>query len=457
VIHPAATPPPLGKSRFAYGRKPPTMRAAELPQICSVRVQDLFDDIPDPIHRAGEDVTPVREAAVAALDRVDMSMIKPGDTVNVLCSEHGFGMMGGDAYAELLRAVRDEVVGRTGTEKIKLGMSSASSKFEQLEIVPRFGLDEHYRGEVFSFGPYDNGVAIDTEIGRLYGVRRAYAAKWLIHVHYDDPREVHFHHVNGRLLKAFTMSYARMETRSVFHNNFPTRSANIVPRAVYESPFVRQRWAFSAVLSTSPTGTMGVDADNDLIAMDRRITLSMLQRYGKMLELFRTVDRCFTVADDTRWLPYQHAGGLTACSLFESGEDHLDLDFADQRPDPPPDKRSVEVVKGPVRALVMNYAWKLFTTARVTVAADPDVAKDLLRIHPDREIHAAADLPQAMDIAAERAGTDKAIVFDGCYGAINLTRPLAEDLIARAPEVSRRVDEELLPKWLRQRNLALAA
>ena len=85
------------------------------------------------------------------------------------------------------------------------------------------------------------------------------------------------------------------------------------------------------------------------------------------------------------------------------------------------------------------------------------MAKDLLRIHPDREIHAAADLPQAMDIAAERAGTDKAIVFDGCYGAINLTRPLAEDLIARAPEVSRRVDEELLPKWLRQRNLALAA
>jgi hypothetical protein len=432
------------------------MRAAELPDICSVRVQDLFDDIPDAIHRAGEDVAPVREAALAALDRVDMSMIKPGDSVNVLCSEHGFAMMGGHAYAELLRTVHDEVVRRTGSENVRLAMSSANSKFEQFEIVPQFGLDHHYR-KVYSFGPYDNGVAIDTEIGRLYGIQRAYAAKWLIHVHYDDPREVHFHHMNGRLLKSFTMSYARMETRSIFHNNFPTRSANIVPRAIYESPFVRQRWAFSAVLSTSPTGTMGVDADNDLIAMDRRITGSMLRRYGKLIELFRTIDACFTVADGTRWLPYQHAGGLTATSLFESGEDHLDLDFPEVPRDPKPDKSSVEVTKGAVRATVMNYAWKLFTTTKITVAADPDVGKDLLRIHPDREIHVAADLPQAMEIAAVKAGTDKAIVFDGCYEAINMTRSLGEYLIERAPQVARRVDEELMPKWLRQRNLSPAA
>jgi hypothetical protein len=248
-----------------------------------------------------------------------------------------------------------------------------------------------------------------------------------------------------------------METRSIFHNNFPTRSANIVPRAVYESPFIRQRWAFSAVLSTSPTGTMGVDADNDLVAMDRRVTADMLRRYGKLIELFRTIDACYTVADDTRWLPYQHAGGLTATALFESSEDHLDLDFPATPPNPRPDKSSVEVTKGAVRATVMNYAWKLFTTTKITVAADPDVGKDMKRIHPDREIYVAADLPEAMKIAAEKAGTDKAIVFDGCYGAINMTRPLAEYLIARAPEVARRVDEELMPKWLRQRNLSPAA
>jgi len=31
--------------------------------------------------------------------------------------------------------------------------------------------------------------------------------------------------------------------------------------------------------------------------------------------------------------------------------------------------------------------------------------------------------------------------------------PLAEHLIAQAPEVSRRFEQELLPKYLRQRNL----
>jgi hypothetical protein len=38
-----------------------------------------------------------------------------------------------------------------------------------------------------------------------------------------------------------------------------------------------------------------------------------------------------------------------------------------------------------------------------------------------------------------------------------MTRSMAEFLLARAPEVARRVDEELLPKWLRQRNLPAAA
>jgi hypothetical protein len=449
MIRAAATPPPLSASKFAYGRKAPAMRAAELPDICSVNVQDLFSDIPDPIHRAGEDTAPVRDAARSALAGVDMSMIQPDDSVNILCSEHGFSMMGGDAYAALIKTVRDEVVERTGATKVKLAMSSAASKFESAEIIPRHGLDEHFEGKTFNFGPYDPGIAIDTEIGRLYGIRKAYAAKWLIHVHYDDPREIHYHHVNGRLLKSFTMSYARMETRSIFHQNFPTRSANIVPRAIYESPYIQQRWGFSAALSTSPSGTMGVDADNDLIALDRRLGALILSRYGKMVQLFSAIDSCFVVADDTRWLPYQHAGGLTACSLYENGEDHFDLDL----PTHPPAHPDKGMFKAHIKGVVMNYAWKLASTADLTVAADANVGKDLLRIHPDKDIVVANNLAEAVQIVTDRSGTDKGIVFDGCYGAINMTRPMAEFLIAKAPEVARRVDEVLLPKWLRQRGL----
>lgn len=45
---------------------------------------------------------------------------------------------------------------------------------------------------------------------------------------------------------------------------------------------------------------------------------------------------------------------------------------------------------------------------------------------PDRETFVA----DAMQIAAEQAGTEKEIVFDGCHGAINVTRAMTERLIA---------------------------
>jgi hypothetical protein len=445
IIHDAVMPPPLPESRFGYGKVLPPMRAAELPGMASVRVRDLFSDVPAAIHTAGQDVAPVREAAREALSDADMSMIQPGDTVNVLCSEHGFAMMGGDAYAELIKTIKDVVEERTGCRKIRLALSTAMNKNEVSEIVPRFGLNDHFAGKVFNFGPFDPGVAIDTEIGRLYGVKRAYNSRWIIHVHYDDPREIHFHRVNGRTLKSFTMSYARMETRSIFHNNFPTRSANIVPRAIYESPFIQKKWAFAAVLTTSPDGVTGIGADNDLIALDRRVSASTLRSYGKLIQLFRSIDACFAVADDTRWVLYQHAGGLTSCTLYHGVHDHLDLDLV-----------SIPTAANPaVKLLVVNYAWKLAATGFLTnIAATPAVGRDLERIDPMGAI-VADGLEDAMEKAYELAGTEKAIVFDGSYGSINLTRPLAEDLIARAPAVSRRVDEELLPKWLAQRKLNL--
>lgn len=453
MINPPVLPHPLPPTMFNYGAKWPTVRAAELPGMCSVRVQDLFPEIPDPIHTVGQDVTPVREAARAALAGVDMSMIQPDDTVNILCSEHGFALMNGDAYAELIRTIRDEVVERTGATKVRMAMSSAGTKFEHLEIIPRFGLDQYFEGEAFAFGPNDVGVPIDTEIGRIYGVRRAFSAKRLIHVHYNDPRELHFHRVNGRLLKSFTMSYARAETRSIFHNNFPTRSANIIPRAMYESPFVKERWAFAAALLTAPTGTAGIDADNDLIAMDRRVAADLLADYGKMIQLFRSVDECFTIADDTRWLFYQHAGGLCACTLFEGRHDHLDLDLPAVRSADFYDKR---IVKDPVKGVLVNCAWKFPLVADITVGADPDIGRDLMsmpKTRPEQQVFYGDDLQSSMELAIEKTGTDKAIVFDGSYGSINMTRSMAEYFIAQAPAVSRRVEEELLPKWLRQRNL----
>ena len=442
TFSPAAPPPHLPESSSGFHL--PSMRAAELPGVVSVGVRELFPDIPEPIHNYGQDASRVRQAAERALSRVDMSKIEPGYSVNVLCSEHGFGMMGGAAYAEMLKTVRDVVAERTGCKKINLGFACGLSKSEGLETLPEHGLDDHYEGKVFQFGPYDKGVPIDTEIGRLYGIGRAFNASRIIHCHYDDPRELHFHRLNGRALKAFGMSYARLETRSVYHTQFPTQSAILVPRMIYESPFIQDKFAFSATLTTSPAGVTGVEADNDLVAMDRRITAQTLRNYGKMIRLFGELEGCIVVIDGHRWLMYNHAGGVTSCNFFFGRQDHLDLE----------EPARTAPGGNPVKALVVNYMWKqAFALPGVPViSAQPSVAKlfgrrALVDVYPEENLH------DAMEKAHEITGTRKVMIFDGTYGAVNCTPELAEELFEKAPEISRIVDEELLPKWLEQRGL----
>jgi hypothetical protein len=58
-----------------------------------------------------------------------------------------------------------------------------------------------------------------------------------------------------------------------------------------------------------------------------------------------------------------------------------------------------------------------------------------------------------MDIAYDIGKTDKVIIFDGNFGLINCSPSMARFLTEKAPEVSRKVDEELLPMWLKQRGI----
>lgn len=439
------SPPALPPSNMGFHL--PKVRAAELPGMVSVNVRDLFDDIPAPIHNYGEDLSSVRHAAEMALSGVDFSKISKNDSVNVLCSDHGFGMMGGAAYAEVLRSVRDAIKERTGTDKIKLGFASAASRVEGYETFPQHGLDSYYNGQVFSFGPYDKGVEIDTEIGKLYGIGLAYKAKKIVHVHYDDPREVHFHRLNGRGLKAFGMSYARFETRAVFHTHFPTQSANLVPRMIYESPFVKEKFAFATTLTSSPAGVTGVEADNDLIAMDRRIAAEQLRLYGKIIRLFDEIKDCIVILDGHRWAWYCHAGGVTSCSLFYGPSEHLDLDARFTGPKANP----------AVKAIVVNYMWKMATTLEgtPTISAQPGITRTFENRGVQKPFYGADNLDDAMKIAYNVAKTDKVMIFDGTYGAINCSPSMAKFLIDKAPEIAKEVDDVLLPKWLRQRGLPL--
>jgi len=65
----------------------------------------------------------------------------------------------------------------------------------------------------------------------------------------------------------------------------------------------------------------------------------------------------------------------------------------------------------------------------------------------------AADLESAVSAACEKANTDKVIVFDGSLGWINLSPSMGKYLLERAPYVSKKVDEELMPMWLKQRGI----
>ncbi|MBE6083027.1 MAG: hypothetical protein E7205_10125, partial [Tissierellaceae bacterium] len=291
---------PISAKPSEYGIDPSLVkkRAAELPNMVSIMLKDLFPDLPDIIYPNEENsLEGVRKAAVDSLMKVDMSMIKPEDSVNVLASHHGFTLLGGQPYAELLKAVKDVVEKKTGCKDIRLRAGVGMRFRETEEYIKRYGLDTYYNGKAVGVAPVDEGIPIETEIGTLYGLKKIYDADWIIHVHHTDVREVHFHRQVDKAVKPFGMSYARIETRSTYHQNLGPRAANFVARAIFESKFVQSKFAFAAFLDVGPHGIVGVDCDNDLYALNDRATFIGCQRYGKVMTLFGEIKDCIAVLD----------------------------------------------------------------------------------------------------------------------------------------------------------------
>lgn len=444
----AVVPPKIMAS--TSGPELPPRRVADMSGIVSLKVRHLFPEIPREIYLRGDDLSAIRQATELTLADVDMTMIKAGDSVNLLCSEHGFSILEGGPYAEMLRTIKDVVQARTGCRNIRLRFCVGSTLSEAREMVPHFGLDEHFNGRVTATGPFDRGVAIETEIGTLYGLAKVYDANWIIHAHYDDPRELYLHHLIDRTLKAFTMSYARLETRSVYHKNFDSRSSNIVPRAIFESPFVQSKFAFTCFVVTSPAGVIDIGADNDLHRLNRRLTKNTLKSYGKLIRLFAEIDECVAVLDAGRWPWYLHAGGLTSGNLFMAPADHLDLDVYSGR------KTGAKGVNPAVKVLLLNYTWREnlygLSASYPVIIAGKQLAQGL-PFGTVKRAKIADNIDEGMALAVEMAGTDKVIVFDGSYGSINLSPSMGDFLLSRGPEVSRSVDQHYLPLWLKQRGI----
>jgi hypothetical protein len=123
---------------------------------------------------------------------------------------------------------------------------------------------------------------------------------------------------------------------------------------------------------------------------------------------------------------------------------------------------SIAPVNPAIRMCVHNYAWGGYPSAffaehipTIVVGAQQadSMNRDSQNVQYMQHALIAESTDAAMRFAYKAAKTDKVIIFDGAVGGVNLSRSLAELLVARAPAISRKVDEVLLPKWLHQRGI----
>ena len=470
---------PIAPKPSQYGIRPELVqkRAAQMPGMVSLRLRELFPDLPEVIYPGPEgSLEKLYELAKDELRKVDMSMIRPGQSVNVLASHHGFTLFGGQPYAILLKAIRDIVIEKTGCTNVRLRAGVGMRFRETEEYMRRYGLDTYYEGKVKGVAPIDQGIPIETEIGTLYGIKAVYDADWIIHAHHTDVREVHFHRQVDKAVKPFGMSYARCETRSTYHQNLGPRAANFTARAIFESEMVQSKFAFGAFLSVGPQGVVGVDADNDLYAINDRATFVGCQMYGKIMTLFGKIDSCIAVLDFPCPVPYVFSAGVIYANFVGANSDLYDMEKtplpaytwyteAFYGKDGKPLLERIPPLNPAIKMCIHNYAWTGYPSAffsqqipTVVVGAEQAKLFDLEPMNLKYMNYAAVmkTTEDAFDFAYKVAGTDKVIIFDGAMGGLNCSRSLADFMIEKAGEVSREVDTELMPKWFKQRGVDMS-
>lgn len=468
----ALSPAKLRVSTYNMPPEQVAMRFADLPGITGLKISDIFENCDPPMSgsSAEEIRANTRKMTLDALEHVDLSKIQPGDSVNLLTSHHGFSIYNGEAYSEIVRTVKDEVERRCGTKNIRLRAGVGLRFGETSEYIRKFGLDQYFNGKAMATAPVDPGVAIETELGTLYGIKAAYDAKWIIHIHNNDIRELHYHRQLGRLFKPFAMSYATIETRSSYHQSMGPRSANLLPRCIYESPYVQEKYVCGVMLQVGPAGVMGVDADNDLVRQDRRFSVYNLTWYGRILTLLAKIDKAILVIDYPGPLPYTTAGGILFGNFLNANIDELNLDL----PMPPftrytdmlyPEREPLNPIlprpNPAIRSLIVNYSSNGYPGTffaqqlpTLVVGAQGDVFRNCPqnKLFMDYAIQ-VENLSKAVDFAIKATGTGNVIGFDGAVGGFNVSPDMKDLMLKQAPEVEREVGEELMPLWLKQRGI----
>ena len=84
------------------------------------------------------------EGLMEELRKVDMSFIKPGQSVNILASHHGFHPAGRPALRHPDQATRDAIIEKTGCRDVRLRAGVGMRFRETEEYIRRYQLDEYF-------------------------------------------------------------------------------------------------------------------------------------------------------------------------------------------------------------------------------------------------------------------------------------------------------------------------
>ncbi len=444
-----------------------TERAADLPGVVALPVRELVPGLPEPIWSQLDvfgptDLTEVRNQTKAAVRAMEWSAIEKGRTVHILANPHGFSYSG-ESYIAMLEEIADHLK-RERDAKVKVRIAESMGHVDNPDWMTYFDLKNRFDDikEVPQIGP---GTRIDTRLGEMYVTKGLFSAPYFVHTHVTDLREAYLHRMVDRLYKPFGMGYARLETRSAYHFGFGPRTGQMVSRSVFESDFIQQRYVGSVVLDTTSEGVIGVEGDNDLRALDQRLTEGMLRNYGTLIRLLGEIKAVIPVFDGHGCSVYTYGGGLTFSNLLYADTDFFDLDNLALGA-----HRQSETEPGlfmgggdAVKAIVINYMaggvpchsslrhLKLHLASQQAfkwMVNEPSncYLENLSTVHDG--------LSKAVSAARDETGCNELMIFDYTPGAFRVTEGLAQHLLDCAPKVVARVEKTLLPKWMAQRKLA---
>ena len=276
-------PPPLFQT---WNKRQPgevvKMRGADLPGVVALPVRALMPDLPEPIWAPDPafgptDLEVIRERTREIVAGMDWSMIESGKRVNLIANPHGF-QLEGEGYVVMLEEIARHVTETTGA-RVRVRIAESMGHVENPDWVKIYDLPGRF-GDVEECPQIGAGTKIDTKMGEMYVTKKLFDAPYFIHTHVTEMREGYLHRMLDRLHKPFGMAYTRLETRSAYHFGFGPRTGQMVARSIFDSEFIQQRYTGTVVLDTTSEGVVGVHGDNDLDALDRRMSVNILRNYG---------------------------------------------------------------------------------------------------------------------------------------------------------------------------------